>query len=271
MKKSNMIFWFGLGSIVIAMVIFTLPFNLINTAKKSGVMDVVNVGEHNITSTVMLSSAQKTPVNLQFSDYSPKSGEKVVGNDKSVTKTQVLQSFEAINVNGNFELTIEPGKTSQVVVTADENIMPYIDIGVSQNTLNMGMKSGIVIFSSNSQKAVVTTEKLVNVNMTGNAKLEAKNIQEESITLTLSGNSAVNLAGQVKNLAINLRGNAKVNARDLKADKVTITGAGNLDITVRAAKKLSMTAAGKSNVKYYGNPEINRTAFGFVTIQKLGD
>src|ERR1700678_458940 len=81
-------------------------------------------------------------------------GQKVMGNDKVVTKTETVAPFENVNIKGNFEVTITPGKP-QVAITADENIVPYIEIGVSQNALNMGMQPGVTIFSSNPQKAVV--------------------------------------------------------------------------------------------------------------------
>ena len=244
MKKSNKVFWTGLGSMFVVVFMMTMPFRVLNAEPKSETFVSVTT-----TST----------------------GKKVVGNDKLVTKTSALEPFETINVSGNFYVILNPGKSSQISVTTDENIMPYLKIGVSQGALNLGTQSGLSLFSSQPQEAAVTTSAVKKINLTGNNKLDVKKITGETLVLDLSGNEEVHLAGEVKNLTLNVFGQAAIYAKDLKADNVTIAGAGNVDVTVHAVKKLIVTASGKSDIRYYGNPEVNKTAFGFVTIQKLGD
>jgi hypothetical protein len=245
MKNSNKVFWVGLGSIFLMVFLMTMPFRVSNAEPKAETFVSVTT-----TST----------------------GKKIVGNDKLVTKTKTVEPFEAINVNGNFYVTLRPGTSPQVAVTTDENIMPYLKIGVAQGALNLSSQSGMSIFSSQPQKVEATTTSTIKkISMMGNNRLEAKNIKGESLVLDLSGNGEVHLAGEVKNLTLNILGRSTVYAKNLKADNVTISGSGNVDVTVHAVKKLILTASGQSNIKYYGKPEVTKTAFGFVTVQKMDD
>ena len=243
MKKSNKIFWIGLGSMFVVVFIMTTPFRVLNAEPQSETFVSVTT-----TST----------------------GKKIVGNDTLITKFTTVASFDTINVSGNFAVTLNPGSAPRVAVTADENIMPYLKVGVSRGALNLGVQSGLSILSSQSQKAVITSSTVKKINFMGNNRLDAKKITGETFVLDLSGNEEVHLAGEVKNLTLNAFGQATVYAKDLKAENVTISGAGNVDATVSVVKKLTVTASGKSDIKYYGNPEVNKTAFGFVTIQKMG-
>jgi hypothetical protein len=197
--------------------------------------------------------------------------QKVLGNDKPVSKLSTVEPFETINIQGNFYVTLIPGAPPRVSMTADENVMPYIQMDVSKKALNLGTESGVVIIASESQKAVVTTNTVKEINAIGNNRIEAKKIKEESLVLNLTGDENVTLAGEVKTLTVNLFGNSVVYAKDLKADNIKINGTGNFDVTVSASKTLIATASGKGDIKYYGNPQVSRTAFGFVTIQKMND
>lgn len=233
----------------------------------------------------------------------------ITGNGKIVTKSAIVTEFNAINVGGQFEVVIDKGKQSSASVTTDENILPYVNMSVSDHTLNVGIQSGISVSASKIEKVNITTLALHNINLGGDAILRAtkmdsddlalsmggksvgylqgdiKNLQikllgkselhvdvanSNSIDLNIAGNGTVYLSGTVKKLSIATAGKALVFAKNLTADEVAIAGAGKSEVTIHAVKTLSVLTAGQSHIKYYGDPTINKNAFGDVTVEKLG-
>lgn len=232
----------------------------------------------------------------------------IIGNGKIVTKSIAVTGFDAVNIGGKFDVTIHPGNPSSVVMTTDENILPYINTSVSQTTLNIGMQSNTSVSTSQAEKIFITSPTLHTITVGGKTTLHAANINTDHLAFTLNGKSIADLQGNIKNLQLNLNGKSELHvavmhddtidltmggkgivylsgvvknlniisggqatilAKNLIADNVTISGAGESNITVQALKTLSISTAGKSDIKYYGNPTINRNSFGASSLEKL--
>lgn len=225
------------------------------------------------------------------------------GNSKSI----VTPDVPVVNINGLFDVTINPGKQMSASITADKNILPYLNLSVLQNQLNIGAQANTNNVITDMTKTVVTAPTLQNINLTGNNILHAninsdflrlklngenqadlqgdiKNLQiilggqsslqvnvsnNANIILNITGDGTVNLSGATKNLTIISGGKATVIAKDLTADNVNILGAGESDLTVNATQTLVIKTAGKSTIKYYGNPKISKASFGNTTITQI--
>ncbi len=237
-------------------------------------------------------------------------GNEIVGNGKIVTKSTTAANFDNVTVGGLFDVTINPGTAGNVIVTTDENILPYINVTTANNGLNVGIQSGVSLSPSQNNKVTITAQTLhnmsfggktifhaanlnsdhLNLNMGGksvgylqgdiknlqlslggNSELHVTVANDDTINLTMGGKGDVSLAGTVKSLTITTGGKATIDAKNLTADDVTISGAGDSDITVHATKTLSVNTAGRSDIKYYGNPTVNKNTVGMVTVEKVGD
>lgn len=280
MKKSNKIISTVVGGIFVAILVMFVSFNAFSAS------------DDDITLSTVVTD---------------QGGMRVVGNGKIISKSIAVTEFDAINVGGETDVSINSGKQN-VVVTTDENIFPYMNIAVSDKLLDIDTKSGVAISPSQTEKIQITAFSLYKISLHGKTVLNATNINSKDLTLSLGGKSTGNLQGDIKNLQINLHGdselhlsvvnaesmalkivgkgmvslsgkvnnlsiitggNATVDAKNLVANDVTIVGAGESNMTVYAVKKLSISTAGKSNVQYYGNPEVSKRSFGEATIEQL--
>jgi hypothetical protein len=261
-----------------------------------------------ISAVVTSQSLRDTPLSWYvFKAFGIK---EVIGNRKIMSKSVDLTEFDTLTVGGDFDVSINYGNQGKIVLTSDENILPYINVNKSSNHVSIGFRSGIAISPSQTEKAIITAPTLHNITLEGVATLNALNMKTNNLTLTMKGKSVgdiqgdinqtqvnlggnsilhlklnnaeniklniagiskVFLAGNTKNLIIVTSGKATIQANDLIADNVEITGKGVSDIVVHALKTLSVATSGKSDIKYSGNPVIKRKSSGVVSIEKSND
>ncbi|OGT31562.1 MAG: hypothetical protein A3E87_00220 [Gammaproteobacteria bacterium RIFCSPHIGHO2_12_FULL_35_23] len=241
--------------------------------------------------------------NGNFSLFS--STKKIIGDNNIITQTEILSSYQAVNVDGNFNVVINQGKQNRLSVTTSENILPYIKMQVTNNTLTISPKPGASLSTATPITVVAMATKLNRIDIGGNTNLHVAGLQTNNLSVNAGGNSTGDLQGDIKNLSLNLGGNStlqvKVNtansihlttagsgnitltgktvnfkletagqtgvdAKNLIAQNVKITGAGSSVITVSALKNLIINIAGISTIKYYGSPALNKTVFGTATI-----
>lgn len=228
--------------------------------------------------------------------------EQIRGNGRIVTKTKQLADFNTIVVAGKYELTVKPGNKPDIVLRIDENLVPYMNINVTDQALHIASKEQVSLVPSQRLQATVTAQPLHAITLAGDSvfkandlntdrlhvisggesniqlqghikhlfitlggksEIHANKIQGEKIDINAFGKATVYLSGKVKDLVINTGGSTTVFAQNLITENVTIIGAGKSDITVHASKSLSVTMAGEGQVKYYGDPKnVSKTGLG---------
>ena len=73
--------------------------------------------------------------------------DKINGSGNMVTETREVSEFTKVSSEGVFEVNITEEDTQSVEVTADNNIMPYVNTNVSSNQLGLYLKDGIIAIS----------------------------------------------------------------------------------------------------------------------------
>lgn len=267
MKKSNQILWTAFSVLLGAIIVVSSALRL--TAKPG-------LGEPSFFNA--------------FENHS------IVGSGKIVNKTISVAPFDTVNVNGKTDVEIIPGKQNNVLVSADDNILPLIDVSLKSRSLDVGGQT------KNFKKIIITSAQMLHkINLGGKTILHASNINADhfslamggksdaylsgnikklqislggksnlhaaiqnadSIDLTIGGKATVFLSGTVKHLTITSGGKVIINAKNLNADDVAIHGAGESNILVHAAKTLSVTSVGKNDVRYIGNPKVENNSIG---------
>lgn len=250
------------------------------------------------------------PCSASDSSCSSEVSSKVIhGNGKIINKSVVIPEFDALNVNGNFDVNLISSKQNNVTITADENIMPYVRSNVGNKALRINLP-GVSYSSSQTIKAVVNTGqtihkidlggknsfqgtvnsnqlaltmngkniadlkgdiKKIQIHLSGNSELHLDIKNADHMDLNVSGDGLVYLSGITKKVFITTAGNATVLAKNLVADDVKIKSAGKSEVTIHASNSLSVASFGNSNVKYSGDPKISKTGFGETTVEKLGN
>lgn len=214
-------------------------------------------------------------------------GEYIKGNGNSVTDQRVIPSFNAIDIQGNYEVKLIKNEKSSLKIIADDNIIPHILSVVENDTLKINNKNKIK--SNNNIKIyinywdlkaincggassikcdtpVITDDLALNLNGTGLIELE---LDAKTLELFLSGTGLINLSGYVDKEILILSGAGKVNASDLKSREcnIDLSGIGSAQIYVE--DRLNAHLSGVGGIKYKGNPNnVNTEVVGIGTINK---
>jgi hypothetical protein len=225
-----------------------------------------------------------------FSGISP-FNERITGSGVEGNETRSLADFTEIDLTAIGDADIAIGANNQIVITADDNLLPYITTEVHSGRLEVGFKKGYSLSSIPSIHYTITMRQLAEVKVSGSAnvtippltsdelKLNVSGLGEFTVTdlqtrnldVTLSGKGTLNASGKVESLNVSISGAGELNCADLqiKDAQLRISGLGNA--TLWTTDNLNATISGSGNISYYGNPHVSETKSGIGSLKNLGD
>jgi Putative auto-transporter adhesin, head GIN domain len=178
-----------------------------------------------------------------------------------------LKAFSKINLKGHFNVILTCQKPQEVVVKADDNIIPLINAEVQDDTLFVESKSS---FSTTQPPTLLLSVLDMHSIVTlGSGTLSLNNVNTEKLDIEIMGSADLTADGKVKNGKIVIAGSGNVHASNLKMENaaVQISGSGNVDVF--ATEQVDATIYGSGNILYTGNPKnVKSNVFGSGKIDK---
>ncbi len=215
------------------------------------------------------------------------------------TETRELGEFTRISMRGIGKIYVDQGKEQKVVIEGDEISINRITTNVTDGKLAIDvgrdwvekLSAGFDFFSSSDIRFHITVKKLEELEITGVADVEIKDIKAKDLKLKMTGASSVKVFnldadslkaeipgagkivtdGKVNDLAVTLTGAGNFSGHKLKSKtaKVTLSGVGSVQLWVTG--ELDVTITGVGSVEYYGNPLIKQSVTMLGKITSLGD
>jgi hypothetical protein len=175
----------------------------------------------------------------------------VRGNGHIKTEERPVGAFANIDAGGAFEIEWQNGSAA-LRVTTDENLLPYIENNVSDDTLHLRTREHV--WPTHGIKVVISSPTRTGAKIRGAVKLTAKQLSGQTFALESKGASGVSLDGTVDQLLVDMTGASQLAAEGLqtKTAEISTTGAGDADVAVTDTLKVVITGAGK--VSYTGKP-----------------
>jgi hypothetical protein len=235
----------------------------------------------------------------------------VQGSGNIETQTFNVSNFDRVRLDGFGDVYIQQGDTESLSVQTDDNIMPYLEIKVSGNELQLSTKPNVNLDPSKSIIYNLTVKDLSNISLNGSGKFIVSPLQSDSMDLSINGSGSIKiddlktgklsmnlngsgniaidklsatstdtsingsgdikLAGQVPTQKISFNGSGNYQAGDLKSESADIDIPGSADVTVWVTDTLNAQIDGSGTVRYYGMPSVNQTGNGSGKIVSLGD
>jgi hypothetical protein len=173
------------------------------------------------------------------------------GNGHIKTDERPVNAFANIDARGAFAIEWQSGSPS-VRITTDENLLPYINSNVSDNTLHLRTREQIR--PSHGVQVVISSPTRAGATISGAVRLTAKQLSGSRFVVESRGASRVTLDGQIDELLADMTGASELTASGLqtKTTEISTTGAADAEIAVAEKLKVAITGAGK--VRYSGNP-----------------
>jgi len=189
----------------------------------------------------------------------------VRGNGRIKTEERQVGAFANLDVGGAFEIEWESGSPA-LRITTDENLLPYIENDVSDDTLRLHTRGHV--WPTHGIKVVISSPTRTGGRIRGAVKLTVKQLSGPTFALESKGASEISLDGKVDRLLVDMTGASQLAADGLQAKtaEISTTGAGDAEVAVTDTLKVVITGAGK--VTYSGNPAtINKQITGAGSIR----
>ena len=173
------------------------------------------------------------------------------GNGHIKTEERSIAAFANLDAGGAFEIEWQNGSPA-LRITTDENLLPYIENNVSENTLHVRTREHV--WPTHGIKVVISSPTRTGGRIRGAVKLTVKQLSGPTFALESKGAAEVSLDGSIDRLLVDMTGASHLVADGLqtKTAEISTTGAGDAEVAVTDTLNVVITGAGK--VTYSGNP-----------------
>jgi hypothetical protein len=191
--------------------------------------------------------------------------------------------FTGIKAGGVFTITVVPGSTSAVKVSAEESVINNIKTEVKDGMLTISTDGKVK--TEKPMNIMVTVRELKKVDISGAAKLSGTTematdkmdisasgqvqlpVKVSELNIDASGAGKVTLSGTAGSVKAEMSGAADLKAYELEAGSATITASGASNARINVKESIIAESSGASSVTYKGSPTaktINKSGSGSV-------
>lgn len=205
------------------------------------------------------------------------------------TQEYSLDNFNALNVDSDYEVIMKKGNENKVVITANENLLPYLKVDTKKESLKLHMEDNIYFKGNMRLRAVVySTNNISNYAIEDDATVAVEYIIEGNLNLAMSddagfksevdckhiniagkSDSDIKLKGQCKQLNAALKSDSKLEGKDFVVGNASIALKGDSTARMAIDNSLSIAASGDSIMEYSGNPKITSAITGDAELRKI--
>jgi hypothetical protein len=177
----------------------------------------------------------------------------VQGSGIAAAVARHVPAFDALDLAGSNNVTVQVGGKRSVVVRADDNLIRSVTTEVRAGELVIANHGS---FATKTPMSVeVTVPKLASVTLSGSGTVTVDGVETARFTATLSGSGVLTVTGAARRLDASLAGSGDLRLQGLASRdaRATVSGSGRLQ--VRAARTLHASVPGSGAIFYSGNPE----------------
>jgi hypothetical protein len=214
-----------------------------------------------LTMAVAMVFAAGSACASDYSQYSTQSGRSNVnvvsgcikGSGIQKSEKRTISSFNAIRLDGAFDVTVELQKKRGLEISGDDNLLPYIITEVKGGTLHVTTNKSIC--SKMGLNVHITNDDISELTADGSSDISLSKVDNTKLTVYLNGASDIKASGKTGVFTARISGSGNINARALYAGDADISIDGAGDATVYASGKLRASIEGAGDISYYGDPE----------------
>jgi hypothetical protein len=216
-----------------------------------------------------------------------------------ISETRDVTGFNEVQVSGWGEARIEQGETENLVIEADEAIMPKLSSEVLDGRLVLSFRmewwewisfwlswlfmpdkdvvyhitlaefKGAQVSGAGAIKAGALRGTDCRFGISGSGKIEVDALECDSVELRISGSGGVMLAGTAASQNIQISGSGSLKNADLATERTAIGISGSGSAAVNASQALDVDISGSGSVRYRGQPHITKHISGTGSIKGI--
>lgn len=208
---------------------------------------------------------------LLLSFWSCDSSPAIEGSGEVRELTRTVGNFRELEIVGEYQLQLQEGTAARVIITADENLLDYIETEVSGRTLKI--RNTEEIDGSEGVKLTVVYPELRRLEVGGAAKVSnAGTLRAKELEIEVAGATMLELNMDVKELFLKLSGAGIVTlSGDAREQEIDMSGAGSLNAYKLHTERTDIELSGVGSAKVYATDELNAEVNGIGNIQFMGN
>ena len=202
-------------------------------------------------------------------------GDVINGSGDLTTETYDFRDFSRIEAHNGFEVEVTMSGNFSIEITADDNVLEYVEVSKSGDTLEIRLR-GTRFYNSVTLKAEVTMPNLYWIELSGGSRADISgfssshgfeanlsggsrlsgDISAGDAEFELTGGSQVNLEGSGDDLLIDASGGSQLDLEDFPIDNAFINMSGGSRATINISGTINVDLSGGSRVEYVGDPDL---------------
>ena len=186
----------------------------------------------------------------------------IEGSGVESTQIRDVPTFNKVESEGVFDITIIQSDFQSVEITADNNILHLVRTSVHNNMLTLKLDDDNNYRNIN-VKATIYVENINEIKNSGSGNITAIDIlQTDNFKVENIGSGDITLDGAADGLALINEGSGVVHAFDFATDNCDIKIDGSGDCEVFCNEYLNVKIEGSGDLFYIGEPIINSSITG---------
>ena len=197
----------------------------------------------------------------------------LIGSGNLETEAYAFSDFTEIEIGSAFEFEIRQSSSYNISVTADDNVMEYVQVSQVGQTLKIGLRT-VTWFGPATLRASVTMPELRGLTVSGASRGDIYDFSStEDVDITVSGASRVNgditagdvefdisgastvqLDGSANDMVAHVSGASRLNLDDFTVNNADVDLSGASSGTVNLSGRLDADLSGASRLWYIGEP-----------------
>jgi hypothetical protein len=184
----------------------------------------------------------------------------VSGSGRLAQQARAVALFRRIETLGAQNVDVQIGPRTEVVVVADDNILPLVTTTVRSGTLRIDTRGSFRSRTPIRLRVMVPTLDAFESKGVGNASLAG--IDSPRLALGLTGAGNLRASGRTGELLLNLTGSGNADVAGLAASRAQVEVRGSGNASVRAEQRLDASVYGSGNIAYAGRATVQQRRFG---------
>ncbi|MDX9749318.1 MAG: head GIN domain-containing protein [Paludibacter sp.] len=229
-------------------------------------------------------------MSILFTSLSCNEAAAVIGRGNISTEARTVEKFDAIELRSHANVEIKKGTEYKVEVSDYENLLPYIVVRNTGNSLIIDSKDYTAIVNSKCRIIVTMPAPLYAIELKGSGNfylqsefndlsrlsiLGSGNIYGEvplklnDLETQIAGSGNIELKGTAETVKATIAGSGDIYLSNLAAGNVECMILGSGDIEIKAIETLNASVNGSGDIRYSGNPLTELQVNGSGKIEKI--
>ncbi len=205
----------------------------------------------------------------------------IEGNGISESENRLVPAFSSVASEGDFQVHIVPGESYEVIVSAESNLLPYIQTDVNGQNLRIHVRGLHNLQNQLPIEVYITAPFIEGIAQSGSGLITTGWFEGETLSLVVSGSGSINtsvnadrieailsgsgnlhVTGQAPDVSFIVSGSGRIDAWDLAVQNCDAKISGSGDVWVDVEKYLKAVISGSGNVFYSGTPVVETVVSG---------